>query len=219
VNQKKARAARHTQVAATPSPAPFWTLTRALLVGAAVLLVLGASFVIPKLTGGRSAAAHSGMEPVGAGPMLGTAPRFKERDVLTGQTISSTTLRGHQTLLFFSEGVMCQACLQQISDIDAVGAELARRHVQLVSITPDSHADLKQAISQYGIRSPMISDSNRNMSNAFNMLGLGMHADTPGHAFVLINGAGRVLWQRDYYQAPWRAMYVKPEQLLKDIPQ
>ena len=57
----------------------------------------------------------------GEGPAIGSAPQFSESDVETGQAISSTTLGGQKTLLFFSEGVMCQACLQQIKDIDDVG--------------------------------------------------------------------------------------------------
>jgi peroxiredoxin len=154
----------------------------------------------------------------GDGPAIGSAPQFNERNVVTGQTISSQTLRGQKTLLFFSEGVMCQACLQQISDIDQIGDEMAKRHIELISITPDTPADLKQAIDQYGITSPMIADEHGDMSTAFNMLGKGMHADTPGHAFVLINRRGKVLWQRDYYQSPYRTMYVKPAELLREIP-
>ena len=55
------------------------------------------------------------------------------------------------------------------------------------------------------------------MSEAFNTLGLGMHANTPGHAFALID-RGKVLWYRDYWLAPYRTMYVAPEKLLRDIP-
>ena len=79
-----------------------------------------------------------------------------------------------------------------------MGDVLERRGIELVSITPDSQADLEQAIGQYGITTPMISDDDRDMSEAFNTLGKGMHADTPGHAFVLVED-GKVLWQRDYW--------------------
>ena len=44
-----------------------------------------------------------------------------------------------------------------------------------------------------------------------------MHADTPGHAFTLIDN-GKVLWYRDYWLAPYRTMYVPPPKLLADIP-
>ena len=216
MNQSKAKAARRAE--ATPQPTPFWTTGKGVVVVLAVAAVIGASFAIPKLTGGSSSATHTGMVAMGAGPSVGSVPRFAERDVVTGRAISSQTLRGQKTLLFFSEGVMCQACLQQIRDIDDVGAMLQRRHIRLVSITTDSRAELMQAIHQYGIASPMIADGDRSMSSTFNMLGRGMHADTPGHAFVLIDGSGRVLWQRDYYQAPYRTMYVRPADLFKDIP-
>jgi len=219
VNQSKARAARRESAA--PAQAPFWTTGKGVLVGLGVAAVIGASFAVPRLTGGGqpTSATHAGMASgLGDGPVIGSAPRFNEQNILTGQAISSQTLHGRKALLYFSEGVMCQACLQQIRDIDEVGREMSRRHIQLVSITPDSTAELKQAVDQYGISSPMISDSNRDMSQAFNMLGKGMHADTPGHAFVLIDGQGKVLWQRDYYQPPYRVMYVKPAQLFKDIP-
>lgn len=218
MNQKKARAVRHES--ADQPPTSFWTTGNRILVGLAVAAVIAASFAVPKLTGGGSTSAtHAGMaSDMGDGPTLGSAPRFAERNVLTGQPISTQTLQGGKALLYFSEGVMCQACLQQIRDIDDVAHEMAKRHIRLVSITPDGTADLKQAIRQYGISSPMISDSDRSMSEAFNMLGKGMHPDTPGHAFVLIDGRGKVLWQRDYYQAPYRTMYVNPARLLEDIP-
>jgi peroxiredoxin len=227
VNQKKAKAARAAAVQAPRQSSKraqptFWTSWKGGLVGLAVVALVGASFVVPKLTSDKqtSASQDHSMAGISAGdgPAIGSAPAFNERNVVSGQTISSQTLRGTKTLLFFSEGVMCQACLQQISDIDQVGNEMAKRHIRLVSITPDTPGELKQAIGQYGITSPMISDTDRSMSEAFNALGKGMHADTPGHAFVLIDGRGRVLWQRDYYQPPYGLMYVKPARLLRDIP-
>jgi peroxiredoxin len=217
MSQRKARATRQVETPAQAA-APFWTPVKALLVAAAVVAVVGASFVVPKLTGGSTSAGHDSMAAAGDGPAIGSAPSFAEKNALTSSLISSRTLRGHKTLLFFSEGVMCQACLEQIADIDYVGDALARRGIDLVSITPDSTAELRQAIDQYGISSPMISDGDRNMSRAFDMLGRGMHADVPGHAFVLIDGAGRVLWQRDYYQPPYRTMYVEPRRLFDDLP-
>ena len=51
----------------------------------------------------------------------------------------------------------------------------------------------------------------------FDTLGRGMHPDTPGHAFVLLDKTGRVVWQRDYWLAPYRTMYVEPSKLLDDL--
>ena len=193
------------------------------LAGFGVLAVVAASFVLPgvfnkKTTSPGAAHAMAVGAKQGQGLPVGSAvPPFSERDLLTGRTISSQGVYGHKTLLFFSEGVMCQACFEQIQGLQQFGAQLERRGIQLVSATPDSPSDLQQAARQYGITTPLISDRDRSLSEAFNTLGLGMHADTPGHAFALID-RGKVLWYRDYYQPPYRAMYVSPDKLLADIP-
>lgn len=187
----------------------------------AVLALVGASFVVPGFFEdgpATTAAAHGGHPAgVGDGPALGSRITFDERDVVAGTEISSRSLRGRRTLLFFSEGVMCQACFEQIRDIEKVRAQLDQRGIGLVSITPDSSDVLRDAIGQYGISTPMVSDEDRDMSAAFDTLGRGMHSDAPGHAFVLLDEKGKVAWQRDYWLAR-RTMYVEPERLLADLP-
>jgi len=199
----------------------FWRTWKGAVVGVAAVAVVGASFVTPKLLDSetrRAAPAHAMGADEGAGLAVGAAvPSFAERDVVTGRPITSESIQSRKTLIFFSEGVMCQACFEQIKGLERMGEVLERRRIQLVSITPDTAADLEQAIAQYGITTPMIADDDRDMSEAFNTLGQGMHVDTPGHAFVLVE-RGKVVWQRDYWLAPYRTMYVEPKQLLDDIP-
>jgi len=194
------------------------------VIAAAVLALLGASFVVPRFfekgptaSAGESAQGHQLAAPEGDGPEVGSRISFEERDVVDGREISSASLRGTKTLLFFSEGVMCQACFVQIRDVEQVGGELEKKGIGLVSITPDSEEVLRQAIDQYGIRTPMIADEDRDMSAAFDTLGRGMHSDTPGHAFVLVDETGKVVWQRDYWLDPYRTMYVEPAKLLADL--
>ena len=188
-----------------------------------VVAVLALSFVLPGLIGNKASASeashvqHMGVA-AGAGLTAGSSvPDFSGINLLNSQTISSSSVYDKKTLLFFSEGVMCQACFEQIQGIQQVGAQLAKRGIQLVSITPDPASDLEQAAQQYGITTPLISDSSRAISSAFNTLGLGMHADSPGHSFALIYH-GKVLWYRDYYLPPYNVMYVQPNKLLADIP-
>lgn len=200
----------------------FWTSRTGGLIALGVVAVIALSFVLPGVlkTSSTSEAAHAKAMGVatGAGLPAGSAvPSFSATDLLSGRPITSKSLYAHKTLLFFSEGVMCQACFEQIQGIQQVGNQLAKRGIQLVSITPDSTGELQQAAQQYGITTPLISDTSRAVSEAFNTLGMGMHADTPGHAFALIYH-GKVLWYRDYYQAPYRTMYVQPNKLLADIP-
>lgn len=224
MNARKARAAHRAEreaEVATQRPS-FWRTRKGGLVTLAAAALVTGSFVLPDVVKDPSSGGvHAGMA-VGAEhgeglPTGSPVPSFSEQDVETGEAITSTTLFAGKTLLFFSEGVMCQACFEQIRDIEQIGSQLELRGIRLVSITPDSPGDLREAVSQYTIRSPMISDEDRDMSRAFNALGQGMHGDTPGHAFVLIN-KGKVLWYRDYWLAPTRSMYVDPQALLADIP-
>jgi peroxiredoxin len=223
---KKAEAVRPVQAPKRRSDpnSVVWMSWRGGLVAGVVVAVLAASFVVPKLVNGGSgpaAAGHAGMAMdagYGKGLSVGEpVPQFSEVNVVTGQPITSQSLSGRKTLLFFSEGVMCQACFQQIKGLEEVGADLSKRGIELVSITPDNSTDLKQAITQYGITTPMIADDDRTISEAFNTLGKGMHADTPGHAFALIE-KGKVLWYRDYWLPPDSTMYVEPAKLLAQIP-
>lgn len=192
---------------------------------AAVVALVGASFVVPSFfedgaattSAAQSAGGHQMATGEGDGPDVGSRISFVERDVVNGREISSQALTGKKMLLFFSEGVMCQACFVQIRDIEKVGTELEKKGIGLVSITPDSAETLRQAIDQYGISTPMIADDDRDMSAAFDTLGQGMHSDTPGHAFVLVDETGKVVWQRDYWLEPYRTMYVEPETLLADL--
>ena len=187
------------------------------------VFAVAASFVLPGVLNKKSVSAgaeHAMSMGAGQGeglPVGSAVPSFAERDLETGRPITSKTVYGQKTLLFFSEGVMCQACFEQIQGLEQFGAELKKRGIRLVSITPDSAGDLRQAVEHFKIRTPMISDSDRSISEAFNTLGKGMHADTPGHAFALI-ARGKVLWYRDYWLPPDQKMYVEPEKLLADIP-
>ena len=226
---KKAKASRQASrssappVRSTPSQSSFWLSWKGGAVALAIVALVGASFILPGVfSSNGSANPHDGMAMGGAaqgeGLPAGTpVPSFKETDVETGRTITSKAVYPGKTLLFFSEGVMCQACFEQIKGLERVGSELSKRGIRLVSITPDSVGDLSQAVNQYGITTSMIADNDRNMSSAFNTLGKGMHGDTPGHAFVLVSH-GKVLWYRDYWLPPTRSMYVKPGQILADMP-
>lgn len=146
------------------------------------------------------------------------APAFDERDVITGATISSESLRGKNVLLFFSEGVMCQACFQQIQALEARDADLKRRGLVLVNVTSDRVADARQAAKTYRITTPLVADEDRDMSGAYDVLGQGMHPNTAGHTFILVDRQGAIRWRRDYWLGSAPTMYVKSDELLADLP-
>jgi peroxiredoxin Q/BCP len=151
--------------------------------------------------------------PATARTTSGLAPAFSERDVVSGRPLTNSGLRGKNVLLFFSEGVMCQACFEQIQSLQARAGELKARHLLLVNITTDPPGGLRQAAAQYGITSPLISDENGDMSTTYEAIGRGMHPNTDGHTFVLVDKRGQIRWRRDY-----QTMFVPPQELFAAIP-
>lgn len=156
---------------------------------------------------------HMGADGGNAATANTRAPDFSLTDVVSGRRVTAASLRGRKTMLFFSEGVSCQACLVQIADLQKAGA-LKRAGIGLVSVTTDQPGDLAAAARQYGIRTPLLADPSTRMSAAYGMLGHGGmgHPGQGGHAFMLVGADGRILWHRAY-----QAMYVKPSELLHDM--
>lgn len=174
--------------------------------GLVIVVIVG---VIIFLASGKSQQTEATGERLSSGP----APAFSEQDVSSGEEISSGGLRGKNVLLFFSEGVMCQACFEQIQSLEQDSAELRKRDLTLINITTDPADVLSEAVSAYGITTPMISDESLDMSNAYGAVGQGMHPNTDGHTFVLVDRSGRIRWRKDY-----TAMFVQPDRLFAEIP-
>jgi peroxiredoxin len=169
-------------------------------------LAVVALFAVAILTTGKRSSAANRLKS-------GPAPAFAAQNTVNGRLLTSAVFKKGDTLLFFSEGVMCQACLEQIQSLERMSGQLEKRHVALVSITPDSPAQLHQAVAEYKIHTPLLSDESRRMSTDYDVLGLGMHADMPGHTFILVDRHGVIRWRHDYTK-----MFVPPNELLKAIP-
>lgn len=173
------------------------------------LAVVAAVAVVLTVAAGKSQKSAPTGERVSGGP----APAFSERDVSSGAPVTSDGLRGESVLLFFNEGVMCQACFEQIQVLQQRSGELRKHGLTLVNITTDPPDVLREAVQAYGIETPTISDQSKDMSTAYGAIGQGMHPDTNGHTFVLIDAQGEIRWRRDY-----TAMFIPPERLFAEIP-
>jgi hypothetical protein len=66
-------------------------------------------------------------------------------------------------------------------------------------------------MSHYGVTTPFLLDDGT-ASKAYGTLGKGMHADLPGHSFVLIDAAGVQRWYGEY-----PSMWLEPQALLDEI--
>ena len=71
-------------------------------------------------------------------------------------------------------------------------------NVALVSIAIDPVSDLSQAVKEFGIRTPLLSDEGRTVSERYGVLRWAMPNGEPGHTFVLVGKNGKVKWIRDY---------------------
>jgi len=67
-------------------------------------------------------------------------------------------------------------------------------------------------LNRFGLRTPFLIDADESVSDAYGVLGRGMHENLPGHSFILVDASGRIAWRGDY-----PSMFIATDQLLSDI--
>ncbi|MHB8626416.1 MAG: peroxiredoxin family protein [Aggregatilineales bacterium] len=138
----------------------------------------------------------------------------------SGSRVSLSDYKGKTVLLFFQEGVMCDACWTQVSDMEK-DAQLFKDQVgvdQLLVVTTDPLNSLAQKVQTGGYKSLVLSDQDKQVSVAYDVLKYGMmDGADPGHTFILVDPTGVIRWRADYGGAPEYAMYVPDAHILQDI--
>lgn len=130
------------------------------------------------------------------------APDFTLPDT-AGGTFRLSNYRGKSNvLLFFNEGLSCQPCLSQMTDLDQLNGQLSNLNVVVVSITGDQLQLLSDWTRSSGPRYGLVvSDQGLQVSRMYDMLGADvsmMPGTAPGHTFVLVSKAGIIVWRADY---------------------
>lgn len=161
-----------------------------------------AAFVAMLWIGGRS--------PEGA--EAGSAAPAFSLPASDGSSLSLSDLKGRDVLLYFNEGVGCDSCFYQTVELEQNGSMLADAGLTLVPIVVNPMPDVQRELERFGIVTPYLVDGDRSVSRAYGVLGTGMHADLPGHGFVLIDGDGTLRWRGDY-----PSMYVATSDLLAEL--
>ena len=153
-----------------------------------------------------------------AEPVSGPAPEMQLPSA-DGSTFDLADLRGESVLLYFQEGLMCQACWTQLRELENAEAELEAVGIdKLINITTDPVDLLAQKVKDDDFDTTTVSDRNGEVSREFGALGVGMMGpDMNGHSFVLIGPDGQIQWRADYGGAPDYTMYVPVPQLLADL--
>jgi len=137
------------------------------------------------------------------------APDFTLTDT-SGKQVSLAALRGKNVLLYFSEGAGCQACLVQMAQIEK-DPSFAAEGLTVLPIVMNSKDQITADMTANGVRTPFLLDDG-SVSTAYGTIGKGMHADLPGHSFVLIDKAGKQRWYGEY-----PSMFLSTTDLLKEV--
>lgn len=124
-----------------------------------------------------------------------------------GSQVTLSDLRGRPVLLYFSEGAGCDACLVQMTKIEA-DPGFADAGITVVPIVMNTAEEINADRERLDVTSPFLLDDGT-VSQEYGTLGTGMHAGLPGHGFVLVDAQGNQVWSGDY-----PSMWVDPADLL-----
>jgi len=217
---KAGRRARRAGGATRPRKRGLGPLAKVgIVVGLAILVLAGVFYVVntsPVGSGGSSQYPYVVGQP---GPGAKAPPvRLTATD---GSTFDLAAQRGHMVLLYFQEGVGCQPCWDQITDIQTKRDQFQALGVgQIVTITSSPMDALKQKAADEAITIPVLADPNLAVSRAYqaNQYGM-MGTSMDGHSFILVDKDGVIKWRADYGGAPKYTMYVPAPTLLNDLQQ
>ena len=165
-------------------------------IGWAATFAVAIAVVAAVVLGGRSSKAS----------VSGAAPGFRLAST-AGGSVSLADYRGRNVLLYFNEGVGCDACFYQMAKLEADGG-LAAAGVTVLPVVMNSTGQVGDELRRFGVTTPFLSDTDGSVSRAYKTLGTGHHANLPGHSFVLVGPDGRMRWRADY-----PGMWVEPADL------
>lgn len=151
-------------------------------------------------------------------PGLGQSAPPLRADATTGE-FDLDALAGQRVLLYFQEGLMCQPCWDQLTEIESRWSDFEALGIDTIaSITTDPLSSLQQKVAIEGIASPLIADPDRTISQRYTTLDYGMMGGSHnGHTFLVVAPDGTIAWRADYGGAPDYTMYLPVDALLTDL--
>jgi peroxiredoxin Q/BCP len=169
---------------------------------------------------GGSSTAGAGKYPYQVGsPGAGQAAPGFTLAASTGGQISLSRFRGKTVLLFFQEGLSCQPCWDQITDLQKHAAQLRAAGIgTVVSITSDPVGAITTKARDMGLTIPVLSDPDLAISQQYHANSYGMMgASRDGHTFIVVGPDGTIRWRADYGGAPKYTMFLPTTSVLADL--
>ena len=198
----------------------FGTGAKAILMTLVGVAVLGVVFYVSNSGEEGLGSALAGRYPYEVGdPGPGEVAPPVNLPTADGGTFELASLRGESVLLYFQEGAMCQPCWDQLRDIERQWNEFEALGIdRIISITTDPLGVLSRKGAVEALETPLLSDSDLTVSNAYTtnrygMMGRGYN----GHSFVLVDPDGVIRWRADYGGPPEYTMYLPVQNLLGDL--
>ena len=175
---------------------------RATLVWSTAAVVAGALIITAVLVTRSSPLQHT---------IVRTAPGFT-LTATNGKTVSLASYRGHNVVLYFNEGVGCDACFYQMRQFEQHATQLRKAGITILPIVMNPASQIWPELASFGLHTPYLIDATGAVSRAYGVLGKGMHPGLPGHGFVLINARGTERWYGEY-----PSMYLPAAGLIQQV--
>ena len=87
--------------------------------------------------------------------------------------------------------------MDQIVDLEN-SPEFSALDIQLVNLATDSIPVLAAAGTQWGVTTPLLSDGDKSVSEAYGVMRWATPGSEPSHTFVLVGADGTIKWIQDY---------------------
>ena len=142
------------------------------------------------------------------------SPDFSLPDA-DGNKVSLKSFRGEKAvLLLFYRGDWCPYCIGQLSDYQSLLPELDKFNIQILAISPDNLASMKNTKRRFSQNYVFLSDAALKTSIQY---GIGNENRLPHPSLFLIDKKGVLLWYYASANHKVRPSAVQVESIIKEL--